>query len=85
MKIYDTPIAGLYNHKTPRYDGTFNVQQVGVFVIGESPKLYMIRLRLPVGNRHQGDELTVRKHNVIIPYQPQEPQQHDCTNAWWHN
>lgn len=85
MNMYTTPVDGLYNHKTPRYDGTFDVQQVGVMVLGESAKMYLVRLRLPVGNRRQGDELQVRKRNVRLRRPKAEPREYDYSEAWWNN
>lgn len=66
MNMYATPVEGLYYHKTPRFNGTFNIQQVAVLVLGESAKQYRIRLRLPVGNLRQGHETSVSKHSVRI-------------------
>jgi len=85
MTLFATPIEGFYNHKTPRFDGSFNVEQVGVLVIGESEKMYIIRLRMPVGNLHQGHEMSVHKHNVKIHKPATHPKQYDYSNAWWNN
>ena len=81
--MYATPVEGLYDYKTPRFDGTFNIQQVGVWVLGESAKQYRIRLRLPVGNLRQGHETSVRKRNVRIHRPAPEPREYDYTDAYW--
>jgi len=83
MNMYATPVEGLYDYKTPRFDGTFNIQQVGVWVLGESAKQYRIRLRLPVGNLRQGHETSVRKRNVRIHRPAPEPREYDYTDAYW--
>lgn len=85
MNMYATPLDGFYNMKTPRFDGTFNVQQVGVKVLGESSTQYKIRLRLPVGNKRQGDELHVAKRNVLVRRPKPQPKEYDYTEAWWNN
>lgn len=85
MNMYATPVEGLYDYKTPRFDGTFNVRQVGVLVLGESAKQYKIRLRLPVGNLRQGHETSVRKHNVHIHRPAPQPKEYDYTDTWWQN
>ena len=85
MNMYATPVEGMYNYKTPRFDGTFNIQQVAVLVLGESAKRYMVRLRLPVGNLRQGHEMPVRKRNVRLHRPETEPKQYDYSDAWWNN
>ena len=85
MNMYSTPLDGLYNFKTPRFDGTFNIQQVKVSVLGESSTMYRIRLRLPVGNRRYGDEMSVRKHNVHVHRPAPQPKEYDYTESWWNN
>lgn len=90
MNLYATPKEGTYDFKSMNFDGTFNLQQVKVAVLGESEKTYLIRLRLPVGNHRQNDQMKVRKRNVrlhgttateSIP----ATQMPDYRNAWWHN
>lgn len=83
--MYATPVEGLYNYKTPRFDGTFNIRQVGVLVIGESAKQYRIRLRMPVGNLRQGHETVVSKHNVRIHRPSKQQKEYDYSNEWWQN
>lgn len=83
MNIYATPVEGMYNYKTPRFDGTFNIQQVAVLVLGESAKRYMIRLRLPVGNLRQGHETAVSKRNVRLHRPTPHPKEYDYSDAWW--
>lgn len=85
MNMYATPVKGLYTLKTPRYDGTFNIQYVGVLVLGESAKRYMVRLRLPVGNLRTGHEMPVRKCNVRLHRPEPQPRQYDYSDAWWQN
>jgi hypothetical protein len=85
MNMYATPVEGMYNYKTPRFDGTFNIQQVAVLVLGESAKRYMIRLRLPVGNLRQGHETAVSKRNVRLHRPAPKPKQYDYSDAWWQN
>ena len=85
MNTYSIPLDGFYNHKTPRFDGTFNIQQVAVSILGESDKMYRIRLRLPVGNLRQGHEMSVRKRNVYVHRPKPQPKEYDCTNQWWNN
>lgn len=83
MRMYDTPIEGLYDYKTPRYDKTFDVRQVGVWVLGESATKYMIRMRLPVGFLPQGHEMSVFKRNVKVHRPAPEPIEYDYTDAYW--
>lgn len=83
--MYATPFEGLYDYKTPRFDGTFNIQQVAVLVLGESAKQYMVRLRLPVGNLRQGHETAVSKRNVRIHRPIPQPKVYDYSDAWWQN
>lgn len=83
--MYATPFEGLYDYKTPRFDGTFNIQQVAVLVLGESAKQYMVRLRLPVGNLRQGHETAVSKRNVRIHRPIPHPKVYDYSDAWWQN
>ena len=90
MDMYTTPKEGTYNYKSPNFDGTFNVQQVKVAVLGEREKQYLIRLILPVGNHRQNDQMKVRKHNVrmhgmIATESIPAMQMPDYRNAWWHN
>ena len=90
MNLYATPKEGTYNYKSPNFDGTFNVQQVKVAVLGESEKQYPIRLILPVGNHRQNDQMKVRKHNVrmhgmIATESIAAMQMPDYRNAWWHD
>jgi hypothetical protein len=66
MNMYATPKEGTYDYKSPNFDGTFNLQQVKVAVLGESEKQYLIRLTLPVGNHRPNDQMKVRKHNVRV-------------------
>ena len=84
MNMYATPVEGLYDYKTPRYDGTFNIQQVAVLVLGESAKQYKIRLRLPVGRLLQGHEMAVHKSNVRV-FRPKVQTHYDYSDAWWNN
>lgn len=90
MDMYATPREGTYNYKSPNFDGTFNLQQVKVAVLGESEKQYLIRLILPVGNHRQNDQMKVRKHNVRVHGMTATEsiaamQMPDYRNAWWHN
>lgn len=85
MNMYATPVEGLYDYKTPRFNGTFNVRQVAVLVLGESAKQYKIRLRLPVGNLRQGHEAVVSKRNVRLHRPAPQPKQYDYSDAWWQN
>ena len=86
MKMYESPKQGTYNHKTPNFDGTFNLQQVKVDVLGESEKQYLIRLILPVGHHRQNDQMKVRKHNVRLhdmTAQSKYSRNIDYTTAYW--
>lgn len=88
--MYTTPREGTYSYKTPNFDGTFNVQQVKVAVLGESEKQYLIRLILPVGNHRQNDQMKVRKHNVqmhgmTVTESIAAMQMPDYRNEWWHD
>lgn len=83
--MYATPVEGTYRYKTPRYDGTFNVQQVAVLVLGESTRQYKIRLRLPVGRLLQGHEMAVHKNNVSVLRPKTQPTAYDYSDAWWNN
>lgn len=85
MNMFATPLDGFYNLKTPRYDGTFNVQQAKVSVLGQNRTMYRIRLRQPVGNRRYGEEMLVRKHNVHVYRPTPEPKEYDYSGAWWNN
>ena len=82
---YPAPIDGTYNYKAPRFDGTFNWQQVKVWILAESPKRFRIRLRLPAGNHRQGHEMSICKHNVIIHRPRRQPVHYDYSEAWWNN
>lgn len=88
MNMYATPKEGTYDYKSPNFDGTFNLQQVKVAVLGESEKQYLIRLTLPVGNHRQYDQMKVRKHNVRVHGTTATEsitamQMPDYRNAWW--
>lgn len=88
MNLYTTPKEGTYNYKSPNFDGTFNVQQVKVAVLGESEKQYLIRLILPVGDHRQNDQMKVRKHNVrihgmIATATASKRPAYDHSGAWW--
>ncbi len=86
MKMYENPKQGTYNHKTPNFDGTFNLQQVKVDVLGESEKQYLIRLILPVGHHRQNDQMKVRKHNVRLhdmTAQSNYSKNIDYSKAYW--
>ena len=90
MDMYATPKEGTYNYKSPNFDGTFNVQQVKVAVLGESEKQYLIRLILPVGNHRQNDQMKVRKHNermhgMIATATVSKRPAYDLSGAWWNN
>ena len=90
MDMYTTPKEGTYSYKSPNFDGTFNVQQVKVAVLGESEKQYLIRLILPVGNHRQNDQMKVRKHNVrmhgmIATATVSKRPAYDHSGAWWNN
>ena len=90
MNMYTTPKEGTYSYKTPNFDGTFNVQQVKVAVLGESEKQYLIRLILPVGNHRQNDQIKVRKRNVqmhgmIATATVSKRPACDHSGAWWNN
>lgn len=86
MNMYATPKEGTYSHKTPNFDGTFNLQQVKVAVLGESEKQYLIRLALPVGNHRQNDQMKVRKRNVRLHGMTDRPpvrSTYDYSAAYW--
>ena len=86
MKMYATPKEGTYDYKSPNFDGTFNLQQVKVAVLGESEKQYLIRLVLPVGNHRQNDQMKVRKHNVRLHGMADRPSvrsTYDYSAAFW--
>jgi len=86
MNLYATPKEGTYNYKSPNFDGTFNLQQVKVAVLGESKKQYLIRLALPVGNHRQNDQMKVRKHNVRVHGMTDRPSvrsTYDYSAAYW--
>lgn len=90
MNLYATPKEGTYNYKSPNFDGTFNLQQVKVAVLGESEKQYLIRLILPVGNHRQNDQMKVRKHNVRVrgmfaDKTKRSSTVYDHSGAWWNN
>ena len=86
-KMYATPISGSYSHRTPNYDGTFSEAVVAVDVLGESEKRYLVRLKMPVENHKQNEELWVRKHNVsVVAYVRREgvpEEKYDYSNAYW--
>lgn len=86
MNLYATPKDGTYNYKSPNFDGTYNLQQVKVAVLGESEKQYLIRLALPVGNHRQNDQMKVRKHNVRVHGMTGSPsvrRTYDYSAAFW--
>lgn len=86
MNMYATPKEGTYNYKSPNFDGTFNLQQVKVAVLGESEKQYLIRLVLPVGNHRQNDQMKVRKRNVRLHGMTDRPSArstYDYSAAFW--
>lgn len=88
--MYATPKEGTYDFKSMNFDGTFNLQQVKVAVLGESEKTYLIRLRLPVGNHRQNDQMKVHKHNVqmhgmIATATVSKRPAYDHSGAWWNN
>lgn len=90
MNMYATPREGTYNYKSPNFNGTFNLQQVKVAVLGESEKQYLIRPILPVGNHRQNDQMKVRKHNVrmhgmIATATVSKRPAYDHSGAWWNN
>ena len=92
MNMYTTPKEGTYSYKMPNFDGTFNVQQVKVAVLGESEKQYLIRLILPVGNHRQNDQMKVHKHNVRMhgmiataTATVRKRPAYDLSGAWWNN
>lgn len=86
MNMYATPREGTYDYKSPNFDGTFNLQQVKVAVLGESEKQYLIRLILPVGNHRQNDQMKVRKRNVRLHGMTDRPsarRKYDYSAAFW--
>lgn len=90
MNLYTTPIDGTYDYKSPNFDGTYNLQQVNVAVLGESERQYLIKLKLPVGNHRQNDLMKVRKHNVrlrgmIARVTNKKKPLYDHSGAWWNN
>lgn len=90
MNLYSTPIDGTYDYKSPNFNGTYNLQQVNVAVLGESERQYLIKLKMPVGNHRQNDLMKVRKHNVRVHGMTATEsiaamQMPDYRNAWWHD
>lgn len=86
MNMYATPREGTYNYKSPNFNGSFNLQQVKVAVLGESEKQYLIRLTLPVGNHRQNDQMKVRKSNVRLHGMNDRPSvrsTYDYSAAFW--
>lgn len=86
MNLYATPKDGTYNYKSPNFDGTYNLQQVNVTVLGESEKQYLIKLKLPVGNHRQNDQMKVRKRNVRLHGMTDRPSvrsTYDYSAAFW--
>ena len=83
MNLYTAPVAGTYDYRTRNFDGTFNLFQIKVNILGESLKSYLVEVLSPVAGLKRLSRLTVRKHNVhtSAPARPSAP---DCTNAWWH-
>lgn len=86
MNMYATPKEGTYSYKTPNFDGTFNLQQVKVAVLGESEKQYLIRLYCPMGHHRPNDQMKVRKHNVRVHGMSERlsvRRTYDYSDAYW--
>lgn len=83
MNLYTAPVAGTYNYRTRNFDGTFNLFQVKVNIIGESLKSYLVEVLTPIAGHKRLSRLTVRKHNVHASASAHTSAP-DCTNQWWH-
>lgn len=86
MNMFPTPLAGSYTARTRNFDGTFNTFYTSCWVLGESDKIYSIRVTTPICGHRANDTLTVRKHNVRLKDaapKPSAPVRHDYSEAWW--
>lgn len=85
MNMFPTPLAGSYTARTRNFDGSFNTFYTSCEVLGESAKMYTIRINVPIGRHKAKEPMTVRKHNVRLKEASPErcPVQHDYSDAWW--
>lgn len=61
----------------------FNEYKIKCVVIDESETQYKIRILQPTHNRKAGEELWVRKHNVVLSEKRLGIKQHDHEEPWW--
>ena len=83
MNLYTAPVAGTYNYRTRNFNGSFNLFQIKVNIIGESLKSYLVEVLTPIAGHKRLSRLTVRKHNVRTAASAHKAAP-DYTNAWWH-
>ena len=83
-------IPAIYNLKVKDWDReTFNEYKIKCEVVGESDKMYKIRLLQPTHNRRTGDLLWVYKHNIKFtgPDKDKKPlssmDYDDFEEPWW--
>lgn len=91
MNLYTAPVAGTYNYRTRNFNGSFNLFQVKVNIIGESLKSYLVEVLTPIAGHKRLSRLTVRKHNVFLKdagastgSATDKDNNIDCGNAWWY-
>lgn len=90
---YPTAISGYYSYKVMTLNRQFTTRRTRVDVIGETDKTYRIRLKSRVGIRGAGDEMFVRRRNVVLCQNyvsnqfpvPVGKAVVDTTGEWWQN
>lgn len=81
---FNPPLQAVYKYKRFMYDkGISMPYNVKCVVIRESKTQYQIRLSVDCDGKYvKGQEIWVKKSNVILVDKPSQP---DYTDAWWHN
>lgn len=77
---------GVYNYRTRNFDGSYNLFQVPVEVVGRTARRLRIRLLRAIDGHQCGHIMTVCSHNVVLQPSPAaEAAAYDYSGAWWND
>ena len=79
-KTYQYVLDATYRFFTMRLNGTLERIETKVKVLGENEKSYKIKLLQPIRSHYVGDEILVRKKNIIL-HTPNP--NYEREEQWW--
>ncbi len=83
MNTYPQPRRGHYSYRHRNPDGSFTLYHTSVEVLGESEKIYLVKITVPLGGHRAGDQMKVRKHNIRFNGEQQPARRYDYSNTYW--